>query len=144
MSVASDSGDGINTYVITRASVAFGQAVVAAVVLTYMEIPFVFLWVSITFLMDFIPYVGALLSIIPPILLGLIVTSDISLDSDRSFNCQSAGLGRYNRAATSGTETGHVTNRPTPAGRLLGLGMGNNGNGPRSPACSHHEDWVGE
>ena len=55
MSVASDSGDGINTYVITRASVAFGQAVVAAVVLTYMEIPFVFLWVSITFLMDFIP-----------------------------------------------------------------------------------------
>ena len=34
MSVASDSGDGINTYVITRASVAFGQAVVAAVVLT--------------------------------------------------------------------------------------------------------------
>ena len=70
--------------------------------------------------------------------------SDISLDSDRSFNCQSAGLGRYNRAAASGTETGHVTNRPTPAGRLLGLGMGNNGNGPRSPACSHHEDWVGE
>ena len=78
MSVASDSGDGINTYVITRASVAFGQAVVAAVVLTYMEIPFVFLWVSITFLMDFIPYVGALLSIIPPILLGLIVLPQTS------------------------------------------------------------------
>ena len=73
MSVAADSGEGINTYVVTRASVAFGQAVVAAVVLSYMDIPFVFLWASITFLMDFIPYVGALLSIIPPILLGLII-----------------------------------------------------------------------
>ena len=73
MSVAAGSGEGINTYVVTRASVAFGQAVVAAIVLSYLDIPFVFLWASITFLMDFIPYVGALLSIIPPILLGLIV-----------------------------------------------------------------------
>lgn len=73
MAVAAGSGEGINTYVVTRASVAFGQAVVAAIVLSFMDIPFVFLWASITFLMDFIPYVGALLSIIPPILLGLIV-----------------------------------------------------------------------
>ena len=73
MSVAAGSGEGINTYVVTRATVAFGQAIVAAIVLSAMDIPFVFLWASITFLMDFIPYVGALLSIIPPILLGLIV-----------------------------------------------------------------------
>ena len=73
MSVAAGSGEGINTYVVTRASVAFGQAIFAAIVLSAMDIPFVFLWASITFLMDFIPYVGALLSIIPPILLGLIV-----------------------------------------------------------------------
>ncbi len=73
MTVAAGSGEGINTYVVTRATVAFGQAIVAAIVLSAMDIPFVFLWASITFLMDFIPYVGALLSIIPPILLGLIV-----------------------------------------------------------------------
>mgnify|MGYP003297138539 CR=1 FL=1 len=73
MAVATGSGEGINTYVVTRASVAFGQAVVAAIVLSFMDIPFVFLWASITFLMDFIPYVGALLSIIPPILIGLII-----------------------------------------------------------------------
>lgn len=78
MAVAEGSGDGINTYVITRASVAFGQAIVAAIVLSALDIPFVFLWASITFLMDFIPYVGALLSIIPPILLGLIVLPQTS------------------------------------------------------------------
>ena len=78
MSVAAGSGEGINTYVVTRATVAFGQAIVAAIVLSAMDIPFVFLWASITFLMDFIPYVGALLSIIPPILLGLIVLPSTS------------------------------------------------------------------
>ena len=31
------------------------------------------MWASITFMMDFIPYVGALISLIPPIFLGFIV-----------------------------------------------------------------------
>ena len=71
--VASSSGEGINTYVVTRATVAFGQAVVAGMVLWYLDIPGWFMWASITFMMDFIPYVGALISLIPPIFLGLIV-----------------------------------------------------------------------
>ena len=71
--VASSSGEGINTYVVTRATVAFGQAVVAGIVLWYLDIPGWFMWASITFMMDFIPYVGALISLIPPIFLGLIV-----------------------------------------------------------------------
>ena len=71
--VASSSGAGINTYVVTRATVAFGQAVVAGMVLWHLEIPGWFMWASITFMMDFIPYVGALISLIPPIFLGFIV-----------------------------------------------------------------------
>ena len=72
-SVASSSGEGINTYVVTRATVAFGQAVVAGFVLWWLGIPGWFMWASITFMMDFIPYVGALISLIPPIFLGFIV-----------------------------------------------------------------------
>ena len=73
--VASSSGEGINTYVVTRATVAFGQAVIAGIVLWYLDIPGWFMWASITFMMDFIPYVGALISLIPPIFLGFIVLS---------------------------------------------------------------------
>ena len=73
--VASSSGEGINTYVVTRATVAFGQAVVAGFVLWQLDIPGWFMWASITFMMDFIPYVGALISLIPPIFLGFIVLS---------------------------------------------------------------------
>ena len=72
-SVASSSGEGINTYVVTRATVALGQAVVAGFVLWWLGIPGWFMWASITFMMDFIPYVGALISLIPPIFLGFIV-----------------------------------------------------------------------
>ena len=71
--IASNSGDSINTYVITRATVAFGQAVVAAIILYQLEIPGWFLWASITFFLDFIPYIGALISMIPPGILALIL-----------------------------------------------------------------------
>ena len=59
--VASSSGEGINTYVVTRATVAFGQAVIAGFVLWWLGIPGWFMWASITFMMDFIPYVGSLI-----------------------------------------------------------------------------------
>ena len=71
--IASNSGEGINTYVITRATVAFGQAVIAAIILNYLSIPGWFLWASITFFLDFIPYIGALISMIPPGILALIL-----------------------------------------------------------------------
>ncbi len=76
--LASASSESINIYVLTRASVAFGQAIIAAIILYLYGIPGWFLWASITFMMDFIPYIGALISIIPPILLGLIILSPSS------------------------------------------------------------------
>lgn len=71
--IASNSGAGINTYVITRATVALGQAIIAAIILWYLQIPGWFLWASITFFLDFIPYIGALISMIPPGILALIL-----------------------------------------------------------------------
>ena len=73
--LASASSESINMYVLTRATVAFGQAIIVAIILYFYGIPGWFLWASITFMMDFIPYVGALISIIPPMLLGLIILS---------------------------------------------------------------------
>lgn len=71
--IVSNAGAGINTYVITKASVAFGQAVIVAIILSYMGIPGWFMWASITFLLDFVPYVGAPLSFIPPAIISFIL-----------------------------------------------------------------------
>ena len=76
--LATSSSKGINVYVVTRASVAFGQAILAAIILYFYGIPGWFLWACITFMMDFIPYVGALISLLFPIVLGLIILSPSS------------------------------------------------------------------
>ena len=72
-SIVENAGAGINTYVITKASVAFGQAIIVAIILSYMGIPGWFMWASITFLLDFVPYVGAPLSFIPPTIISFIL-----------------------------------------------------------------------
>ena len=72
-SIVQNAGEGINTYVITKASVAFGQAIIVALILSYMGIPGWFMWASITFLLDFVPYVGAPLSFIPPTIISFIL-----------------------------------------------------------------------
>jgi predicted PurR-regulated permease PerM len=71
--IVSNAGDGINTYVVTKATVAFGQAILVALLLWYMNIPGWFMWASITFMLDFVPYVGAPLSFIPPAILSFIL-----------------------------------------------------------------------
>ena len=71
--IVSNAGEGINTYVVTKATVAFGQAILVALLLWYMNIPGWFMWASITFMLDFVPYVGAPLSFIPPAILSFIL-----------------------------------------------------------------------
>jgi predicted PurR-regulated permease PerM len=71
--IVSNAGAGINTYVVTKATVAFGQAILVAFLLWYMNIPGWFMWASITFMLDFVPYVGAPLSFIPPAILSFIL-----------------------------------------------------------------------
>jgi AI-2 transport protein TqsA len=78
LGIAANSGEGINTYVITRATVALGQAVSCGALLYLFGIPGWFLWACITFLMDFIPYIGGLIATVPPILLGFIVLEPMS------------------------------------------------------------------
>ena len=72
-SIVENAGAGINTYVITKATVAFGQAVIVAIILSYMGSQGWFMWASITFLLDFVPYVGAPLSFIPPTIISFIL-----------------------------------------------------------------------
>ncbi len=77
-SIVENAGAGINTYVITKATVAFGQAVIVAIILSYMGIPGWFMWASITFLLDFVPYVGAPLSFIPPTIISFILFEPVT------------------------------------------------------------------
>jgi predicted PurR-regulated permease PerM len=71
--IANKAERNINVYIKTKATVAFGQAVIAGIALTLFDIPGAFIWAFLVFLLDFIPYLGALLSFIPPVILAFII-----------------------------------------------------------------------
>lgn len=70
--IASKAEKNINVYIRTKATVAFGQALVAWIALYAFNIPGAFMWAFLVFILDFIPYLGALLSFVPPIVLAFI------------------------------------------------------------------------
>ena len=71
--IANKAERNINVYIKTKATVAFGQAVIAGIALTLFDIPGAFIWAFLVFLLDFLPYLGALLSFIPPVILAFII-----------------------------------------------------------------------
>tara|TARA_Y100001978_G_scaffold203415_1_gene229074 strand:- start:5688 stop:6824 length:1137 start_codon:yes stop_codon:yes gene_type:complete len=71
-SIAKKAEKNINVYIKTKATVALGQAIIAGIVLSMFEIPGAFIWAFLVFILDFIPYLGAFLSFIPPIILAFI------------------------------------------------------------------------
>jgi predicted PurR-regulated permease PerM len=77
--IAEGSGESVTTYVVTRASVAFGQSVVVALILFLFGIPGWFLWACIAFLLDFVPYIGGLIATLPPIILGFVIFEPTTL-----------------------------------------------------------------
>ena len=80
--ILTDIGEGVYRYVILKTAVSFGAGVVTAIILIAMGIPGWLLWSMLTFLLSYVPYIGSLVALIPPALLGFLLlepTSDILL-----------------------------------------------------------------
>jgi len=63
----------INTYVVVKTGVGFGTGVCAGLVMLVFGIDLWFTWALLTFLLNYVPYIGSLLATIPPLLLGFIL-----------------------------------------------------------------------
>ena len=59
----------VNTYVVVKTGVGFGTGVCAGLVMLVFGIDLWFTWALLTFLLNYVPYIGSLLATIPPILL---------------------------------------------------------------------------
>ncbi len=71
--ILTDIGDGVYRYVILKTAVSFGAGVVTAIILIAMGIPGWLLWSMLTFLLSYVPYIGSLVALIPPALLGFLL-----------------------------------------------------------------------
>lgn len=63
----------VNTYVVVKTGVGFGTGVCAGIVMFFFGIDLWFTWALLTFLLNYVPYIGSLLATIPPLLLGFIL-----------------------------------------------------------------------
>ena len=63
----------VNTYVVVKTGVGFGTGVCAGIVMLLFGIDLWFTWALLTFLLNYVPYIGSLLATIPPLLLGFIL-----------------------------------------------------------------------
>ena len=69
----------VNTYVIVKTGVGLGTAVCAGVIMLLFGIELWFTWALLTFLLNYVPYIGSLIATLPLIILGLIMLEPAGL-----------------------------------------------------------------
>lgn len=67
-----DIKKGINRYVVVKTLVSFGTAMVTAIILISAGIPGWFLWSVLTFILNYVPYIGSMIAVFPPITLSIL------------------------------------------------------------------------
>lgn len=69
--IVEEINQGISGYILIRTTINIGLAVVITIVLLILDIDYAYIWGPLTGLLNFIPYLGAFLSIIPPLIVAL-------------------------------------------------------------------------
>ena len=69
--------ESINTYVIVKTGVGLGTAGIAGIILFLFGIDLWFTWALLTFILNYVPYIGSLIATIPPLILGFVTLSPL-------------------------------------------------------------------
>lgn len=69
----------VNTYVVVKTGVGFGTGFCAGIIMLAFGIDLWFTWALLTFLLNYVPYIGSLLATIPPLILGFILLDPVML-----------------------------------------------------------------
>jgi len=71
--VRADIEDSINVYIIVKTGVGVGTAGIAGIILASFGIDLWFLWALLTFILNYVPYIGSLVASVPPLIIGFIM-----------------------------------------------------------------------
>lgn len=69
--------ESINTYVVVKTGVGLGTAGITAIILFIFGIDLWFTWALLTFILNYVPYIGSLIATIPPLILGFVTLSPV-------------------------------------------------------------------
>ena len=67
--------ESINTYVVVKTGVGLGTAGITGIILFIFGIDLWFTWALLTFILNYVPYIGSLIATVPPLLLGFVTLS---------------------------------------------------------------------
>ena len=70
--------ESINTYVIVKTGVGLGTAGITGLILFIFGIDLWFTWALLTFILNYVPYIGSLIATIPPLILGFVTLSPLT------------------------------------------------------------------
>lgn len=69
--------ESINTYVVVKTGVGLGTAGITGIILFLFGIDLWFTWALLTFILNYVPYIGSLIATIPPLILGFVTLSPV-------------------------------------------------------------------
>lgn len=67
----------VHTYIATKSILSLVVSIITFFILYFFEVDFPFLWAFLTFLLSFIPFIGAFASVLFPVLIYLLQTEDM-------------------------------------------------------------------
>lgn len=77
MDVIAKIDNSVHAYIATKSILSLIVAVITYVILFFFNVDFPFLWAFLTFLLSFIPFIGAFASVLFPVLIYLLQTEDM-------------------------------------------------------------------
>ena len=84
---------------IVKTGVSIGTAVGASVLMISFGIDLWFTWALLTFLFNYVPYIGSVFAMIPPLILGAVMLGRRTADLCRSLHHQPAGVATTSKTA---------------------------------------------
>ena len=70
--------ESINTYVVVKTGVGLGTAGITAIILFIFDVDLWFTWALLTFILNYVPYIGSLIATIPPLILGFVTLNPVA------------------------------------------------------------------
>ena len=70
--------ESINTYVVVKTGVGLGTAGITGMILFIFGVDLWFTWALLTFILNYVPYIGSLIATIPPLILGFVTLSPLA------------------------------------------------------------------
>ena len=65
--------ESVNTYIVVKTGCGLGTAAIAGLIMWSFGVDLWFVWAILTFILNYVPYIGSLIATIPPIIVGFVI-----------------------------------------------------------------------